>query len=117
MNMVITGWESMVKKLGVSVTNEVDHALDYLAQETSLAKSRLIDTLLREHPMVRQKLAQSRLLEVVVNCSSCGTSLTDKDIRISTPKYGTLCLTCWSSKAGEIVERHPISDNESRIDH
>ena len=103
----------MVAKLGVSVTEEVNRVLDLLAEESSLAKSRLIDNLLREHPRVRQKLAE--IMVTILHCSQCNAPLTSKDVKIDTPKYGTLCLRCWSSKAGRIVEYHPVSDNESSV--
>lgn len=104
----------MVKKMGVCITDEVSFALDNLVRETSLARSRLIDILLREHPRVRQHMSQQ--LEVPMICSRCGSSLTGKDVRISTPTYGVLCLNCWSFRAGEIIDRHPVSDNDSHLE-
>lgn len=45
------------------------------------------------------------------NCALCKKTFESGDPKLPS-KYGTLCLSCWSKKAGEIVESHPISDNE-----
>jgi len=51
--------------------------------------------------------------KVLYKCSLCGIHLKRARIRIHTLKYATLCADCWASKVGAIIDKHPISDNES----
>jgi len=101
----------MVKKIGIALTEEMNKVLNDLREEANLSKSRLIETFLREHPVIKKKLSQYRFEEVAY--CQCGRELGPNDVKIDTPKYGVLCLDCWSKKAGEIIEKHPVSDNES----
>jgi len=101
----------MVRKIGISLTEEIDRILNDLSAKINLSKSRLIETYLREHPVIKKKLSQYRLEEVTY--CRCGRKLGSNDVKISTPNYGVLCLDCWSEKAGKIIEKHPISDNKS----
>jgi len=103
----------MVKKIGISLTEEMDKILKGLADETNLSKSRLIETYLREHPLIKRRLSEYRLVEVT-NCSLCRSELGPNQVKIDTPKYGILCLDCWSRKVGEFVEEHPVSDRQSK---
>lgn len=98
---------SLVVKLGISLPEETNEVLEMLAQETHQSKSRLVDTYLREHPLVRRKLSEFRGTEIVY-CALCDDELGHDDIKIDTPKYGKICRSCWTEKAGEIVEKHPI---------
>ena len=111
--MVAHGVGPMVRKISVSLSGEMDRVLQALSRETNLPKSRLIDTYLRENPVIRRKLSEYRVVEVT-NCTVCNKELSAKDVRIDTPKYGTLCLDCWSKRVGEFVERNPVSDRESQ---
>ena len=111
--MVAYGVGPMVRKISVSLSGEMDKVLQALSRETNLPKSRLIDTYLRENPVIRRKLSEYRVVEVL-SCTLCNKELTAKDVRIDTPKYGTLCLECWSKRVGEFVEKNPVSDRESQ---
>jgi len=102
----------MVRKIGISLTKEIDRVLEDLVEEMNLPKSRLIETYLREHPLIKKKLSEYRLVEVVY-CSLCDSPLGPNQVKVDTPKYGVLCLDCWSKKIGEFVEEHPISNRES----
>ena len=102
----------MVKKIGISLTEEMDKVLNDLAVEMSMSKSRLIETYLREHPFIKKKLSEYRLVEVT-SCELCGSELGPGQVKIHTPKYGTVCVGCWSKEMGKFVERHPISDRKS----
>ena len=101
----------MVKKIGIALTEEMNKVLNDLREEANLSKSRLIETFLREHPVIKKKLSQYRFEEVA--CCQCGRELGSNDVKIDTPKYGVLCVDCWAEKVGEFVEEHPISDRKS----
>lgn len=49
-----------VRKLSVSLSHELADALDALADERGDDRSRLVEVLLREHPMVRRRIRRSR---------------------------------------------------------
>ncbi len=102
----------MVKKIGISLTEEIDRILKDLAAEMDLSKSRLIETYLREHPLIKKRLSEYRLVEAN-RCNLCDNELGPNQVKIDTPKYGVVCLDCWSEKVGEFVEKHPISDRKS----
>ena len=103
---------AVVRKISVSLSGEMDRILESLSLETNLPKSRLIDMYLRENPLIRRKLSEHRVIETI-SCAICNGALSAKDVRIDTPKYGTLCLNCWSKRVGEFVEKNPVSDRES----
>ncbi len=66
---------------------------------------------LRENPD-RKKMSENPVVETT-NCAVCKIELKAKDVRIDTPKYGTLCLDCWSTRVGEFVEKNPVSERKS----
>lgn len=101
----------MAKKIGISLTKEMDTVLSSLAAEKTISKSRLIETYLREHPQIRKKLSEQRQIEIVL-CKQCGTEIGPEQVKIATPNNGTLCVDCWSKLVGEFVEKHPISDRQ-----
>ena len=53
-----------VRKLSLSLTPELAEALDELARRRGDDRSRLVETLLREHPLVRRHLEAARGLQV-----------------------------------------------------
>lgn len=100
------------KKL-ISLYQEIEPiAYDEIAAQTELSKSEFIETYLLKNPKVKEKLSRYKTQELV-HCDSCGKEIGSEDIKIVTPKYGTLCLDCWSEKAGEIIEKHPVTDSKS----
>ncbi len=82
-----------------------------LAAQTNISKGRFIKRYLPEHPVVEKKLSAYRS-EQLTHCDLCGNELALEDVKIVTPKYGTLCLDCWSEKAGKIIEKHPVSNSK-----
>jgi len=98
-----------LSKITVSLSEELRKAVDVLCEQFSLSRSRLIETYLREHPAVKKCVLKYRS-EVQAACSLCGDKLDTDEIKIDTPKYGTICMRCWAKKMGEFIEKKPISD-------
>ena len=95
----------MVKKISISISEELDQTLTSLSSENNISKSRLIENYLRENPKVILELRQEE-----TQCSLCGKELGRGDVKVSTPRYGVICMGCWIEKQGEIVEESPVTD-------
>jgi len=44
----------------------------------------------------------------MTHCNLCGKELGRGDVKVSTPRYGVICIGCWIEKQGESVEESPI---------
>jgi hypothetical protein len=101
-------------KITVSLSEELSKAIDILCKQSSLSRSRLIETYLREHKdvekCVRKNRSQVQTTVMQTTCSLCGDKLGESEIKIDTPKYGILCMKCWAKKMGEFIEESPIVD-------
>ncbi|HUV35202.1 MAG TPA: hypothetical protein VMW22_09705 [Candidatus Desulfaltia sp.] len=93
----------MVKKISISISEELDQTLTALSSENNISKSRLIENYLRENPKVILELRQEE-----THCSLCERELNKNEVKVSTPGFGMLCLGCWLQKQGELVERNPV---------
>ncbi len=98
-----------LSKITVSLSEELLKVIDILGKQSSLSRSRLIETYLREHQNVQKCVLKNRL-QVQIACSLCGNKIGEDEAKINTPKYGTLCMKCWTQKMGEFIEKNPISD-------
>ncbi len=76
-----------------------------LSSENNISKSRLIKNYLQENPKVILELRQG-----MTQCSLCGKELGRGDVKVSTPRYGVICMGCWIEKHGEIVEESPLTN-------
>jgi predicted transcriptional regulator len=95
----------MVKKISISISEELDKTLTDLSEVNNISKSRLIENYLRENPKVILELRQEE-----TQCSLCEKELGRGDVKVSTPRYGVICMSCWIKKQGEIVEESPVTD-------
>jgi len=102
----------MVSKIAISISEELNKALDRLSKERSLSRSRLIEVCLRENPNIVKEISNYQLKEASI-CEECKEPFKSNDIKIDTPNHGIICLDCWSKQMGEFVEKHPVSDRES----
>ena len=93
----------MVKKISISISEELDQTLTTLSTENNVSKSRLIENYLRENPKVILELRQEE-----TQCSLCEKELGRGDVKVSTPRYGVICMGCWIKKQGELVEAMPV---------
>jgi len=95
----------MVQKISISISEELDRTLSNLAKENRISKSRLIENYLRENPKVITELKPPENV-----CALC-----EDQVRVNTPRYGVLCLDCWTEKQGELLERQPLNiDKQDR---
>ncbi len=98
-----------MKKISISISDELDQTLVSLSGENDVSKSRLIENYLRENPKVIQVLkAKERY------CSICNKEIDENSVVVNTPRYGALCLECWLEKQGELVEKHPVHMDEKK---
>lgn len=95
--------EAMVKKISISISEELDKTLTDLSEENNISKSRLIENYLRENPKIILELRQQEN-----QCSICEKELGRGEVKVSTPKYGIICMSCWLKKQGELVESMPV---------
>ncbi|MBN2334281.1 ribbon-helix-helix protein, CopG family [Candidatus Bathyarchaeota archaeon] len=93
----------MVQKISISISEELDRTLSNLAKENRISKSRLIENYLRENPKVI-----TELITRGDTCSLCHTKIGKDEVKVNTPRYGVLCLSCWTEKQGELFEEHPL---------
>lgn len=93
----------MVQKISISISEELNKTLSTLAKENSISKSRLIENYLRENPKV---ITELKTRENV--CAICEKEIEKDQVRVNTPRYGVLCLDCWTEKQGELLERQPL---------
>lgn len=98
----------MVSKIAISISGELTRALEKLAEERELSRSRLIEICLRENPNIVKMISNYQLKDANT-CEKCNEQFDPNDIKIDTPKYGVICKQCWSSDMGPFVEKHPIS--------
>jgi hypothetical protein len=99
----------MVNKIAISISKELDIALNKLAADRDLPKSRLIEICLRDNPEIAATI-KSYVLKDKVICEICQEKFAIGDIKIDTPAYGVICKICWANKAGTILIKHPIAD-------
>lgn len=95
-------------KLSVSVTEELSNAINILAQREHIAKSRLIEQLIRETPEVSRAI-QSLRVKNVTNCDGCNIAFEKGSTKYNT-KFGILCTNCFSERLGRTLEEHPLVD-------
>ena len=95
----------MVKKISISISEELDQTLTDLSEENNISKSRLIENYLRENPKVILELKPQE-----TQCSLCEKELGRGDVKVNTPRYGVICTGCWIKKQGELVEESPVTD-------
>jgi hypothetical protein len=93
----------MVKKISISISDELDQTLVSLSNENDVSKSRLIENYLRENPKVIQVLKTKERF-----CSLCNKEIDEQSVVVNTPRHGPICLDCWMEKQGELVEKHPV---------
>jgi hypothetical protein len=100
----------VVKKISISISEELNKTLSTLAKENSISKSRLIENYLRENPKVITELKTKENV-----CALCEKEIEKDQVRVNTPRYGVLCLDCWTEKQGELLERQPLHmDKQNR---
>ena len=99
----------MVKKISISISDELNQTLLALSDENDVSKSRLIENYLRENPKVIQVLKTKERY-----CSICNKEIDDQSVVVNTPRYGPLCLECWLEKQGELVEKHPVQMDKKK---
>jgi len=46
----------------------------------------------------------------MTHCNLCGKELGCEDAKVSTPRYGVICIGCWIEKQGESVEESPVTN-------
>jgi len=93
----------MVQKISISISEELDNTLSSLAKENRISKSRLIENYLRENPKVITELKPPENV-----CALCEKEIDKDQVRVNTPRYGVLCLDCWTEKQGELLERQSL---------
>lgn len=93
----------MVQKISISISEELNKTLSTLAKENSISKSRLIENYLRENPKVITELKSRENV-----CAICEKEIEKDQVRVNTPRYGVLCLDCWTEKQGDLLERQPL---------
>jgi len=93
----------VVQKISISISEELNKTLSTLAKENSISKSRLIENYLRENPKVITELKSRENV-----CAICEKEIEKDQVRVNTPRYGVLCLDCWTEKQGELLERQPL---------
>jgi len=93
----------VVQKISISISEELNKTLSTLAKENSISKSRLIENYLRENPKVITELKSRENV-----CAICEKEIEKDQVRVNTPRYGVLCLDCWTEKQGDLLERQPL---------
>jgi len=93
----------VVQKISISISEELNKTLSTLAKENSISKSRLIENYLRENPKVITELKTRENA-----CAICEKEIEKDQVRVNTPRYGVLCLDCWTEKQGDLLERQPL---------
>ena len=101
-------------RITLSLSKELLGAIDLLSDQCSMSRSRLVETCLREHQNIQKCVfssrSQTQFAAVQTVCSICRINLKGDEIKIDTPKYGTVCMRCWAKKMGEYIETNPVSD-------
>jgi len=101
----------VVQKISISISEELNKTLSTLAKENSISKSRLIENYLRENPKVITELKSRENV-----CAICEKEIEKDQVRVNTPRYGVLCLDCWTEKQGDLLERQPLHmDKQDRV--
>jgi len=93
----------VVQKISISISEELNETLSTLAKENNISKSRLIENYLRENPKVITELKTQENV-----CAICEKEIEKDQIKVNTPRYGVICLDCWTERQGELLERRPI---------
>ena len=92
-----------MKKITISISEELNTVLSTLAKIGSISKSRLIENYLRANPWVQIKLDELKRNETV-QCGICRITLGLDHVQIRTPTHGIICDQCWAHNMGEITE-------------
>ncbi len=95
-------------KLSISVTEELSNAINILTKQKHMAKSRLIEQLIRESLEISRSI-QSLRVKNVTSCDGCNIAFKKGSLKYNT-KFGVLCADCFYKRLGRVIEEHPPID-------
>ena len=96
-------------KLSISVTEELANAINLLTKQKHIAKSRLIEQLIRESLEISRSIQLLRMKNVT-SCDKCNIAFKKSSLKYNT-KFGVLCADCFYKRLGRVIEEHPPIDS------